>query len=203
MRLLRGNYIQNGMLAKLYTEIQCDGYCRSRWLLDSSDSQVVRATAFFVESTAGCVGALYLEEPQYPRESSAKQRKLRAAPCCYCFYKNNEKEETYLVAVVVVAGNVDFRPMSCTSDGLHCSPDLENRPRIGEQAEYRGRRCAGTTQLSDFSTGARPRLRRGPRHSVGICNKLHNFNGLAVPLFEQESSAVEDNRTSGLCGRWI
>jgi hypothetical protein len=60
MRLLRGNYIQNGMLAKLYTEIQFDGYCCSRWLLDSSDSQVVRATAFFVESTAGCVGALYL-----------------------------------------------------------------------------------------------------------------------------------------------
>ena len=131
MRLLRGNYIQNGMLAKLYTEIQCDGYCCSRWLLDSSDSQVVRATAFFVESTAGCVGALYLGRASMGGESSAEQRKLQAAPCCYCFYKDNEKEETYLVAVVVVVGNVDFRPMSCTAEGLRCGPDLENGPRIG------------------------------------------------------------------------
>ena len=135
-------------------------------------------------------------------ESSAEQRKLQAAPCCYCFYKDNEKEETYLVAVVVVVGNVDFRPMSCTSDGLRCGPDLENGPRVGEQAEYRGRNHARTIQLSDFSTGAHPRLRRSPRHSVGICNKLHSFNGVAVSFFEQESSAVEDNRTSGLCGRW-
>src|ERR1035441_9579190 len=170
MRLLRGNYIQNGMLAKLYTELQCDGYCCSRWLLDSSDSQAVRATAFFVESTAGCVGALYL-------------RKLRAAPCCYCFYKNNEKEETYLVAVVVVVGNVDFRPMSCTSDGLRCGPDLENGPRVGEQAEYPGRNHAQTIQLSDFSTGAHPRLRRSPRHSVGICNKLHSLGVVAPRIF--------------------
>jgi hypothetical protein len=70
MRVLRGNYIQNGMLAKLYTEIQCDGYCRSRWLLDSSDSQAAQATAFFVESAAGCVGMLYLEEPQWSRRET-------------------------------------------------------------------------------------------------------------------------------------
>ena len=162
MRLLRGNYIQNGMLAKLYTEIQCDGYCCSRWLLDSSDSQAVRATAFFVESTAGCVGALYLEEPQWSSESSAEGEKLLAALCCYCFYKNNEKEETYLVVVVVVAGNVDFRPMSHTADGLRYGLDLENGPRIGEQAEYRGCICARTTQLSYFSTGRVPGSVRGP-----------------------------------------
>jgi len=124
--------------------------------------------------------------------------KLQPAAYCYCFYKNNKKEDTYLVAVVVVGGNVDFRPMSCTSDGLRCGLDLENGSRIGEQAEYRGRSRVRTTQLSAFSTGARPRLHRSPRHSVGICNKLHSFNGLAVPLFEQESSAAEDNQDIGI-----
>jgi hypothetical protein len=74
MRVLRGNYIQNGMLAKLYTEIQCDGYCRSRWLLDSSDSQAVQATAFFVERAASCVGALYLEEFRWSSESRVEER---------------------------------------------------------------------------------------------------------------------------------
>ena len=88
--------------------------------------------------------------------------------------------------------------MSCTSDGLRCGPDLENGPRIGEQAEYPGRNHAQTIQLSDFSTGARPRLRRSPRHSVGICNKLHSFNGLAGPLFEQGSLATEDNQDIGI-----
>jgi putative NADH-flavin reductase len=33
---------------------------------------------------------------------------------------------------------------------------------------------------------------------VGICNKLHSFNDLAVPLFEQESSAAEDNQDIGI-----
>jgi putative NADH-flavin reductase len=33
---------------------------------------------------------------------------------------------------------------------------------------------------------------------VGICNKLHSFNDLAVPFFEQESSAAEDNQDIGI-----
>jgi hypothetical protein len=42
------------------------------------------------------------------------------------------KEEKYLVAVVVAAGNVDFRPMCRIADNLRLVLDLENGTRIPE-----------------------------------------------------------------------
>jgi hypothetical protein len=62
--------------------------------------------------------------------------------------KKQSEKEKYLVAVIVVTGNVDFRLMCRIADKLRSCPDLENRTRIPEEAANPATPLAEPTRLS-------------------------------------------------------
>jgi hypothetical protein len=93
------------------------------------------------------------------------------------------KERELLVAVVVVAGNVDFRPDVPNREDLSFGPDLENQGAGSRTWRKTGPVAGGATRFSHFFTEALLKVEGRPSAFRGNWDKARSISMISMALF--------------------